>query len=158
MRNDGLWGSTCVTGFEDSAAKMICIQLGFLDGKILNPPDNTQGTDGFCANYKGEDYCGAPTLPIHFKGMTCSGGEKDIMACYRNMAGGECNHRMDALIECTNTSFDVAALPKRGTVRLTSHDGAIADSGKGRVEYFLGRWGTVCNDNFTDKSAMVACK
>jgi len=45
-----------------------------------------------------------------------------------------------------------------GTVRLVEPDGSPAMKGKGRLEFFRGKWGTVCNNKFNDKSARVACR
>lgn len=45
-----------------------------------------------------------------------------------------------------------------GTVRLVEPDGTPASKGKGRLEFFKGRWGSICNNKFNDKSARVACR
>lgn len=54
MKENGEWGTLCAADFEDSAAKLICVKLGYIDGKVLNP-EGSAGED-FCSSYKGEDF------------------------------------------------------------------------------------------------------
>jgi len=41
---------------------MICVTLGFKDGKKLNPSDDS--VTGFCKDVDGNKYCGADKAPI----------------------------------------------------------------------------------------------
>lgn len=45
-----------------------------------------------------------------------------------------------------------------GTIRIVEPDGSPAMKGEGRLEFFRGKWGTICNNKFNDKSARVACR
>ena len=47
-----------------------------------------------------------------------------------------------------------------GDVRLANRTGdAESDTVEGRLEIFLnGRWGTICNDGFTEGAALAACR
>jgi hypothetical protein len=64
MRLNGKWGSICKKQIEDSAGKMMCVTLGFKDGKIKNPDDD--GDAGFCKEWEDKNWCGTEALPIHF--------------------------------------------------------------------------------------------
>ena len=35
--------------------------------------------------------------------------------------------------------------------------GSASSSGSGRLEIYMGKWGTICNYDFDDNSAKVAC-
>jgi hypothetical protein len=64
MRLNGRWGSICKKQIEDSAGKMMCVTLGFKDGKIKNPDDD--GDAGFCKEWEDKNWCGTEALPIHY--------------------------------------------------------------------------------------------
>ena len=156
FRLDGYWGSVSSRGSSNSAARLMCRKLGYIDGIMKNPPPE-EDHGSFCSTYKGENYCGSIALPIHYMGMNCEGYERDIMQCYRDMASGV-SHAEDMIIECTNVNFNVAQLPDVGTIRLSDNDGMPSYTGVGRLEYFKGTWGSVCNIKFNDNAAKVACK
>lgn len=89
--------------------------------------------------------------------MKCQGPEDDIYNCYRELAMG-CSHESDVLIECSMIDFSKPREPETGTVRLMNEKGGVAANGKGRLEMFQGKWGSVCHEKFNPKSAQVACK
>jgi len=91
FRQNGRWGTVCKKNIQDSAAKMMCITLGFKDGKIKNSPDDQQ--TGFCASYEGKNYCGPEKMPIHFMGFVCDNipDLKDIFGCGKKGAES-CTH------------------------------------------------------------------
>ena len=154
FRLDGYWGTICSIGTSNSAAKLICKKLNYLDGFIKNPPN----IPGFCSNYNGANYCGSKILRIHYMSMNCQGFETDILQCYRDMANNACTHADDLIVECTNVDSNIAQIPDVGTIRLLDPTGMPAFQGIGRLEYFKGTWGTVCNSKFTNQAAIVACK
>jgi len=80
--------------------------------------------------------------------MQCSGSETDIGSCSHNGWGSHnCYHDEDVSIRCTNVS-------KTG-VRLVGSGLKL----EGRLEvYYNGTWGTVCDDFFDDKDAIVVCR
>ena len=127
-------------------------------GEIKNPPPDRDRDGSFCSNFLGEDYCGPDSMPIHYSSMNCEGNEKDIMHCYREMADSGCKHKDDVIIECSNVNYDLPQVPDTGTVRLVDDQGSPAAKGSGRLEFYKGGWGTICNDKFDDKSAHVACR
>jgi len=79
---------------------------------------------------------------IWLDNVRCSGTETDIEDCQHSGWGKHsCEHWDDVSVSCF------------GKVRL------VGDSGsKGRLElYHYGRWGTVCDDGFSDAAARVIC-
>ncbi|CAG2242006.1 unnamed protein product [Mytilus edulis] len=75
--------------------------------------------------------------------MQCSGRENRLADCPNRGWGVEdCGHSEDVGIECLDSLDD-------GHIRLIS----------GMIKIFYnGTWGTVCDDDFDDKNAQVACR
>jgi len=90
--------------------------------------------------------------------MKCEEGMEDLFDCYREIADGSCEHEDDVIIECSNIDFDEPIVPEKGTVRLVDSMGTPSGEGKGRLEIYSASWGSICNKDFTSKSAQVACK
>ncbi len=158
FRSQGIWGTICAASLDDSAAKKICKQIGYKEGKFLNPRENKG--KGFCANYEGVNYCGVESAPILFSHLTCQGNEKTPMDCYRKTADKSfCTHDYDALIECGNTDTDAIITSfVSNTLRLMDSTNNPTQTGIGRLEILKGSWGSVCNSKFNDNAAQVACK
>lgn len=157
IRSEGIWGTICAVGLDNSAAKIICKQIGYKGGKFLNPKEN-KGR-GFCLNYEGVNYCGVQAANIHFSNLVCQGNEEFISDCYLATADRSiCTHEYDTLIECGNTDDQQVTIFDNNTVRLIDNSNNPTSNGIGRLEILKGTWGTVCNSKFTDKSAQVACK
>jgi len=85
---------------------------------------------------------GAGSGPILLDDLRCSGTEANIGDCrHRGWGRHDCNHSEDASVSCL-------------TVRLVGGRSAR----EGRLEvYHAGVWGTVCDDNFDNAAARVAC-
>jgi hypothetical protein len=158
IRSQGVWGTVCAAGLENSAAKIICKQIGYKEGKFINPHE-IKGR-GFCSNYEGVNYCGVDAAPILFSHLNCQGNEETIIDCYRKMADKSfCTHQYDTLIECGNTDDEqVITSFDANTLRLMDSTNNPTQTGIGRLEILKGSWGSVCNTKFTDKAAQVACK
>ena len=157
VRNEGVWGTICASGLNDSAAKIICEHTGYKDGKFLNPNEN-KGR-GFCASYEGSNYCGVEPAPIFFSHLNCQGNEENILDCSRKTADRSfCSHEYDAIIECSNTDTEEYVSFDANTVRIVDANRNPAISNTGRLEIFKGTWGTICNSKFTDQAAQVVCK
>lgn len=158
VRNQGVWGTVCAAGLDNSAAKKICKQIGYKEGKFLNPNEN-KGR-GFCSSFEGVNYCGVEAATIHFSHLNCQGNEESITDCYRKMADNSfCTHQYDTLIECGNTDNDQTVFSfETNTLRLMDHTNNPTQNGIGRLEILKGHWGSVCNTKFTDRGAAVACK
>lgn len=67
----------------------------------------------------------------------------------------DCTHKQDAIVSCSMLDFDKTIAPEEGTIRLKEYDEVKRS---GRLEYFAeGKWGTVCNKDFGNFEAKVAC-
>ena len=90
--------------------------------------------------------------------MNCNSNiEMNIMQCSRELATDKCTHDDDAIVDCTNINFDRPLPPVPKTVRLMDNSNSVSSSGSGRLEIFMGGWGTICHFDFNDKAAKVAC-
>ena len=160
FRINGVWGSVCSKKMTNSAAKRICRQLRYQDGTLKSMLSDPTARNSFCRTYKGDDFCAPNPTPIHYMSMNCDGIDgEDIMKCYREIADNKkCMHDDDAIIECSNVDYEYPVDPLPGTVRLVDDVGAPSIDGTGRLEFFMGKYGSVCNSKFTDKAAHVACK
>ena len=157
LRNEGKWGTICANNLVNTAAIIICKEIGYKEGKFLNP--SPEKGRKFCANYEGMNYCGAQPSDILFSNLQCQGNEESIMQCYRIMADKTfCNHDYDTLIECTNKSEDEVGNFQSGTLRIIDVSGNPSPTGIGRLEILKGNWGTVCSTKFINTSARIACK
>ena len=56
IRYGGVWGTICAVGLDESAADLICKQIGYRKGKFLNPSENVSNAKNYCGNYKGMNY------------------------------------------------------------------------------------------------------
>lgn len=157
LRNNGVWGTICNQQLDQSAAKVICLQIGYKEGTFLGTYSDSN--NGFCSNYEGMDFCGADNTKILFSHLTCQGNESDIFDCYRQIADtSSCNHKYDTIIECMNTDIEVENRMSPGTIRLIDYTGNPTQTGIGRLEILNSTWGTICNRGFDDNAATVACK
>jgi hypothetical protein len=156
VRSDGLWGTICASGLDAKAANTICKQVGYKEGRFLNPKDS-QGR-GYCSNFEGLNYCGVPASQIFYSHLSCQGNEVSILDCYKQIADrGFCTHDYDTLIECSNSDAEEYVSFDSGSIRLINYSGNPSIDGIGRLEILRGSWGTVCSTRFTDISAKVAC-
>ncbi|GAB1608450.1 in malignant brain tumors 1 neurotrypsin-like, partial [Argonauta hians] len=78
--------------------------------------------------------------------VKCTGIESSIKDCkHRSWGSHDCSHSEDVTIECYEALFQ--------NVRI------IGGTAKGRVEvYHNGEWGTICDDGWSNKAAIVVCK
>ncbi|CAC5371202.1 PRSS12 [Mytilus coruscus] len=75
--------------------------------------------------------------------LKCTGRESKLMYCPSSgWKKHDCTHSEDVGVLCSN--------PRTGVVRLSNSK---------RLEiYYNGEWGTVCDDSFDEKEAMVVCR
>ena len=85
---------------------------------------------------------GKGTGTIWIDGVNCEGEEASLLQCpHRKWLTSSCSHSNDASVECLG-------------VRL-ANGGALF----GRVEvYYIGRWGTVCDNSWDINDANVVCR
>ncbi|XP_063443137.1 neurotrypsin-like [Mytilus trossulus] len=124
----GEWGTVCSKGFDDVDARVACRQLGYRYGTSLGD-EVPSGTGKIWKSY-----------------VACKGTESKLADCKHGKDQGPytgCYHSYDVGVYCFNETL----IP--GNIRTVS----------GILEVFYnGIWGTVCDDNFDDIDARVACK
>jgi len=162
FRYDGNWGSLCYQGLNDHAAERICKDLDYITGEWKNPKDKS--SDGFCRTFKGQNYCGSDYSRVFFSQMTCQRHDKSVNDCNKIFASPkDCPHQFDAIINCINDDRSAKAMTgddvvKPFTVRMKSNR-KIDGEEIGAMELFIKQqWATVCDVDFSNESAQVACK
>jgi len=82
--HDGEWGSVCSDLFSESAAKVVCGQIGLLGGKLLKK-------GSFPIGYG----------KIWMDNVVCTGNERKLWGCKNNGWGTHnCEHLTDVGVEC----------------------------------------------------------
>uniref|UniRef100_A0A8C7B0H0 Neurotrypsin n=1 Tax=Neovison vison TaxID=452646 RepID=A0A8C7B0H0_NEOVI len=128
----GHWGTVCDDQWDEADAEVICRQLG-LSG---------------IAKAWNQAYFGEGSGPIVLDEVRCTGNELSIEQCPKSSWGEHnCDHKEDAGVSCTPLTD--------GVIRLGGGKG----SHEGRLEvYHRGRWGTVCDDGWTELNTYVVCR
>ncbi|WAR30551.1 DMBT1-like protein [Mya arenaria] len=119
------WGTVCDDGFGTAEAGVACNMLGFSRANARVASSSTQFGQG--------------SGPILLDDLNCLGTESNLLQCDNKGWGiNNCQH-----------SEDVAAA---SNVRLVGGTSQY----RGRVEILHnGTWGTVCDDGFSDRNAVV---
>ncbi|KAH0500846.1 Neurotrypsin [Microtus ochrogaster] len=128
----GQWGTICDDQWDDADAEVICRQLG-LSG---------------IAKAWHHAHFGEGSGPILLDEVRCTGNELSVEQCPKSSWGEhDCGHKEDAGVSCVPLTD--------GVIRL-----AGGRSGhEGRLEvYYRGKWGTVCDDSWTEMNTYVACR
>ncbi|KAJ8047464.1 Deleted in malignant brain tumors 1 protein [Holothuria leucospilota] len=138
----GQWGTVCDDGWDDAAAAVVCRQLGF-NGSAVAFTSATFGQGS-----------GA----IWLDNVRCIGSEQNLQECTNPGFGVvDCLHIEDAGVRCEAgvTVNDYIKETASQKIRLV---GGSAKN-EGRVEVYIDdRWGTVCDDGWDDKDAVVVCR
>ncbi|KAM4650675.1 CD5 antigen-like isoform 2-T2 [Discoglossus pictus] len=124
------WGTVCDDEWDILDSKVVCKQLE------CGPPKLAYD-------------CGKSTKqvgPIWLDDVNCTGREKSLSQCKANAPGvHNCNHKEDVGIQC------------KDPFQLRLVDGPNICTG--RLEVFNeGEWGSVCDDHWDKKDAMVVCR
>ena len=90
------WGTFCNTKFTNKSAKVVCKQMGFLDGKIFGESESL----ATCSNVLGNDLCGQYNTPIKYTEVICLGHEKNIRDCSSKSNTVSCTHFNDVVVKC----------------------------------------------------------
>ncbi|XP_060073519.1 deleted in malignant brain tumors 1 protein-like [Ylistrum balloti] len=134
--HNNVWGTICDDGWGVAEATVICQQLG-KPTSVVVPVSNA--------------FYGAGSGPILVDDIDCVGNETSIALCQRKPWGiSDCSHQEDAGVMCyaRNPSTTVS-------VRLV---GGLSHS-QGRVQVrYNGVWGSVCDDSWDNRDAMVICR
>ncbi|XP_071381850.1 scavenger receptor cysteine-rich domain-containing group B protein [Centroberyx affinis] len=149
VRYNDSWGTVCDDNWDMVDANVVCRQLDC----------------GLAVAVGSSSQFGQGSGPILLDNVDCKGGETDLSQCGSQGWGiHNCYHYEDVAVTCKGEALrqDEPTTPSRrksglrdGTIRLV----AGLDSCQGRVEiYYQGRWGTVCDDEWTEKDAEVVCQ
>ena len=160
----GRWGTVCSRGFSRDNADTLCKALGFSLGRGKVVPKFGGGrnsVDSGSAVSTGAD-------KIWLSGVECLGGEGDVGDC-RHAPWGvahRCTHDDDVGMCCFGTQngpmgvrtgksdFDMCPEVSTSWARLRDCNQKTC-----RLDVkYDGKWGTVCDEGFTDKAATVVCK
>ena len=81
----GIWGTICDDGWDDTDATVVCRELGFLNGKAIGQAQFRSGSG-----------------PVWLSQIGCYGNENNLSHCVHSGAGnvGICSHSQDAGVEC----------------------------------------------------------
>ena len=95
---------------------------------------------------------GPTTSPILLDNLGCSSSNTHLRVCPHGGIGvHNCDHNQDVILSCRS----------EGSVQLmtTSSSSSTLISPFGRLEVYInGRWGTVCDNGFSNTSANVVCQ
>jgi len=154
VRLNGKWGTICTLRNNDESARRICKDLGFKEGKWI-----TQAGQVSCKNYNGQNVCGSESYKSVFSDINCSPKDQSFSSCSKKEANkNECPHVNDAMIHCSNKSFESADTTPNGALKLENvkiNNGITI----GRLEFHnLSKYLPVCSNGFTPESANVACR
>ncbi|XP_071141697.1 scavenger receptor cysteine-rich domain-containing protein DMBT1-like [Mytilus edulis] len=129
VQHNGEWGTICDDNFDNFDAKVICKMLGFIK---TNPTVHRNG------------YFGKGLGKVMMNNLNCSGRERDVNECsFPGWEKNNCVHSKDVGVSC--------ATP----VRLVG--GHIPSQGRLEV-YHENGWGSVCDNSFDQKDAIVVCR
>ncbi|XP_022082204.1 scavenger receptor cysteine-rich domain-containing group B protein-like isoform X2 [Acanthaster planci] len=134
----GAWGTICSDHWGLAEANVACGQLGFDGVQVATDAKTLFGAD--------------LTSPMYLSGLRCQGIETNLAQCARDSwLDDKCSSQdCDAGVVCISEDT-----PADGDLRLTG--GSTASAGRLEI-YHLGVWGTVCDDDWTENAATVACR
>ncbi|XP_071141931.1 neurotrypsin-like [Mytilus edulis] len=130
----GECGTLCDNQFANVDAEVACKQLGYCS-RLMIPP------------HKVDDGIGT----IWLNNVNCSGSESRLLNFTFNANASNCRHYGDVGIHCfLNCSQD-----GEGGLRIT--EGFAGNQGRLEINN-KGEWGTLCDDQFENVDAEVACR
>ena len=82
----GIWGTVCDDGWDDSDATVVCRELGYLHGNATRQP-----------------LFGSGSAPVWLSKVGCLGNENKLSHCIHAGAGnvGNCSHVQDVGVKCS---------------------------------------------------------
>ncbi|EDM01961.1 CD163 antigen (predicted) [Rattus norvegicus] len=127
------WGTVCGNGWSMNEVSVVCQQLGC--PTLIKAPGWANASAG--------------SGDIWMDKVSCTGNESALWDCkHEGWGKHNCTHEQDAGVTCADGSNLEMRLVNSGDNRCS-----------GRVEIkFQGKWGTVCDDNFSKDHASVICK
>ncbi|XP_025115895.1 deleted in malignant brain tumors 1 protein-like [Pomacea canaliculata] len=129
---NGVWGTVCDNDFTSRDATAVCLTLGYFGGVVSDKSSSSPKSTG----------------PFYLYGLSCSGSETSLWQCpVRNF----------------NVTYSFcSSRPNIPRVRCTGQVTLLENAGYGAVQVPINTtsrtYGLVCDDNFTDREASVACR
>ena len=82
----GMWGTICDDGWDDTDATVVCKELGFFNGTATR-----------------QTFLGSISDPVWLNQVGCLGNESKLSHCKHGGAGnvGRCSHAQDAGVQCS---------------------------------------------------------
>lgn len=141
--NEG-WVEVCDQDWDNVDAKVLCREMGFVDGLAL------------CCSTLGVDQSDSSPNKA-FTSFNCEGHEKSLLQCPNQELRTKCSSEHRASAICYNTS--ISQVDMSFAVRLGNGSDSSQYWGEVNVRH-KGVWGQVCSmgDNWNDKAAEIVCK
>nr|XP_021492621.1 LOW QUALITY PROTEIN: scavenger receptor cysteine-rich type 1 protein M130 [Meriones unguiculatus] len=126
------WGTVCHNGWSTDEVSVVCRQLGCPTSvKALGWANSSAGSGD-----------------IWMDKVSCTGNESFLWDCKHDGWGKHnCTHEQDVGVTCSDGS----------NLEMKLVNGANRCIGRVEIK-FQGKWGTVCDDNFSKDHASVICK
>ncbi|XP_038061175.1 deleted in malignant brain tumors 1 protein-like isoform X2 [Patiria miniata] len=126
--HEGEWGTVCDDGWDQNNAEVVCHMLGFHSA----------------SSAWSNAHFGQGSGRIMLDDVSCQGNESSLAKCqHHGWFSHNCGHSEDAGVTCFIS------------VRLV--DGSSYNEGRVEV-YHEGEWGTVCDDDWDQRDALVVCR
>ncbi|KAL8202191.1 UNVERIFIED_CONTAM: hypothetical protein K2H54_001698, partial [Gekko kuhli] len=168
----GEWGCICNDGWTGVTARVACRQLGFREEAESRDSRNGKAPRQerslwivyslSLQMHKGPAWLGSEgEFPpgqgfILLDDVACVGTELSLLDCSHGSWGQhDCSHEEDVGVHCSPENNKVTEEAPGLPVRLVDGE----STKEGRVEVFLdGQWGSICDDGWTDRDAVVVCR
>lgn len=145
------WVEVCHDNWNDKNAKVVCRELGFVDGKAL------------CCNQLGETRWGSLSVRSMVQNVSCTENETSLIQCpmHKGADRASCPFDSDSVIELGSViCYDQPYSSVDTTIKVRlANNGVPSTDAWGTLEVqHEGLWGEICADiSFGDKEAQVAC-
>jgi len=173
--HDNIWGTVCDDGFNNTACRVVCRQLGLRGGRCLALLDAAAPSHECIQKTEDHFTAASPSQRIWLGEIMCRGQEQSLTECQHSFWGETtCGHKEDAGCICdppdsTTSSLLIPVRPKssannsrvcnRERIKLFNVTESSEDTGIWLVALQTSdnRWGLVCDDWWDDNAARIIC-